>query len=80
MNKPNLKPINPNFSSGPTTKRPNWSLLNLESALLGRSHRSTECKARLNEVIIKFGISNSSEHYHIPLLVSPWSYSTYRGS
>jgi len=34
----------------------------------------------LNEVIIKFGISNSSEHYHIPLLVSPWSYSTYRGS
>ena len=53
MNKPSLKPINPNFSSGPTTKRPNWSLLNLESALLGRSHRSTECKARLNEVIIK---------------------------
>jgi len=34
----------------------------------------------LNEVIIKFGISNSNEHYHIPLLVSPWSYSTYRGS
>ena len=34
----------------------------------------------LNEVVIKFGISNSSEHYHIPLLVSPWSYSTYRGS
>ena len=34
----------------------------------------------LNEVTIKFGISNSKEHYHIPLLVSPWSYSTYRGS
>ena len=34
----------------------------------------------LNEVIIKFGISNSKEHYHVPLLVSPWSYSTYRGS
>ena len=34
----------------------------------------------LNEVIIKFGISNSNEHYHVPLLVSPWSYSTYRGS
>ena len=34
----------------------------------------------LNEVVIKFGISNSQEHYHIPLLVSPWSYSTYRGS
>ena len=34
----------------------------------------------LNEVSIKFGISNSSEKYHVPLLVSPWSYSTYRGS
>tara|TARA_B100000686_G_C16441630_1_gene787287 strand:+ start:12 stop:359 length:348 start_codon:yes stop_codon:yes gene_type:complete len=34
----------------------------------------------LNEVIIKFGISNPKENYHVPLLVSPWSYSTYRGS
>ena len=34
----------------------------------------------LDEVVIKFGISNSNEHYHVPLLVSPWSYSTYRGS
>ena len=34
----------------------------------------------LNEVVIKFGISNPTEHYHVPLLVSPWSYSTYRGS
>ena len=34
----------------------------------------------LNEVVIKFGVSNPQEHYHIPLLVSPWSYSTYRGS
>ena len=34
----------------------------------------------LDEVIIRFGISNPNEHYHVPLLVSPWSYSTYRGS
>jgi len=34
----------------------------------------------LNEVSIKFGISNSKEKYHVPILVSPWSYSTYRGS
>ena len=34
----------------------------------------------LDEVTIRFGISNSNEHYHVPLLVSPWSYSTYRGS
>ena len=34
----------------------------------------------LNEVVIRFGISNSKEHYHVPLLVTPWSYSTYRAS
>ena len=34
----------------------------------------------LDDVIIKFGISNATQHYHVPLLVSPWSYSTYRGS
>ncbi len=34
----------------------------------------------LNEVSIKFGISNPKEKYHVPLLFSPWSYSTYRGS
>ena len=34
----------------------------------------------LDDVVIKFGISNAKEHYHVPLLVSPWSYSTYRGS
>ena len=34
----------------------------------------------LDDVVIKFGIYNAKEHYHVPLLVSPWSYSTYRGS
>ncbi len=34
----------------------------------------------LNEVVIRFGVSKAHEHYHVPLLVSPWSYSTYRGS
>ena len=34
----------------------------------------------LDEIVIKFGISNPNKHYHIPLLVSPWSYSTYRGN
>ena len=34
----------------------------------------------LDDVVIKFGISIAKEHYLVPLLVSPWSYSTYRGS
>jgi 5-hydroxyisourate hydrolase len=34
----------------------------------------------LNLVSLDFGVSDASAHYHVPLLVSPWSYSTYRGS
>lgn len=34
----------------------------------------------LDEVSIDFGIAHAEQHYHVPLLVSPWSYSTYRGS
>ena len=34
----------------------------------------------LNWVSLDFGVANVDEHYHVPLLVSPWSYSTYRGS
>ena len=36
--------------------------------------------AFLDEVVIRFGIAHADQHYHVPLLVSPWSYSTYRGS
>ena len=36
--------------------------------------------AFLDEVVIAFGIADPNRHYHVPLLVSPWSYSTYRGS
>ena len=34
----------------------------------------------LDEIIIRFSIADNIAHYHVPLLVSPWSYSTYRGS
>ncbi len=34
----------------------------------------------LDRVPICFGIAEPSAHYHVPLLTSPWSYSTYRGS
>ena len=34
----------------------------------------------LGQVSLDFGIANPEQHYHVPLLVSPWSYSTYRGS
>ena len=34
----------------------------------------------LNQVAVDFGVADIGAHYHVPLLVSPWSYSTYRGS
>ncbi|MBE9146710.1 hydroxyisourate hydrolase [Planktothrix mougeotii] len=34
----------------------------------------------LDQIPIRFGIADSTAAYHVPLLVSPWSYSTYRGS
>lgn len=34
----------------------------------------------LGRVSIDFGVAHADQHYHVPLLVSPWAYSTYRGS
>ena len=49
MEKPTRKPSCPNFSSGPCAKRPGWTVDALKDALVGRSHRSKEGKARLQE-------------------------------
>ena len=51
MTKPDLKPNNPCFSSGPTAKRPGWSLTQLQTNSLGRSHRAKGPKSRLTAVI-----------------------------
>ena len=46
-----------------------------------RQHGTTLPKPPfLDVVVIRFGIADAAQHYHVPLLVSPWSYSTYRGS
>ncbi|MBX9465761.1 MAG: phosphoserine transaminase [Aquamicrobium sp.] len=49
--KPDVRPANPNFSSGPCTKRPGWTLEALADAPLGRSHRAKIGKARLERAI-----------------------------
>lgn len=36
--------------------------------------------AFLDVVTIRFGVADPNQHYHVPLVASPWSYSTYRGS
>ena len=49
--KPELKPKNPCFSSGPTSKHPGWNIKNLNLDSLGRSHRAKRPKSRLKLVI-----------------------------
>jgi len=51
MGMPTARPNNPNFSSGPCTKRPGWNPTALADAVVGRSHRSAPGKAKLAEVI-----------------------------
>src|SRR5487761_2338606 len=51
--KPDTRPANPNFSSGPCAKRPGFTVNALSGALLGRSHRAAKPKARLAEIITR---------------------------
>ena len=66
---PSIKPDNPNFSSGPCAKRPEWSIDNLRNALLGRSHRAAECKNKLNDVIaLSKSILNIPDDYLVGIM------------
>jgi phosphoserine aminotransferase len=49
--RPAVRPANPRFSTGPTAKRPGWTPEVLAGALIGRSHRAPECRARLKRAI-----------------------------
>ena len=51
MTRPLVKPIRPEFSSGPCAKRPKWSLKFLNNSILGRSHRHKIAKSKLQELI-----------------------------
>ncbi len=51
VSKPSTRPNDPHFSSGPTAKRPGWSLAALEAAQIGRFHRSAPSRQRIKEVI-----------------------------
>ncbi|MEO0466164.1 MAG: phosphoserine transaminase [Pseudomonadota bacterium] len=57
VSKPDVRPACAHFSSGPTAKRPGFSLNQLEDAALGRSHRSKDAKAKLKEAIDRTRVS-----------------------
>lgn len=69
MTKPVSKPQNPRFSAGPTTKFKGWSFDQLSGALLGRSHRSADAKARMKEVMdLTSQLLNLPEGYKIAIM------------
>ena len=47
---------------------------------VSRGAKSTGAIPFLDKVPVRFGIADAGASYHVPLLVSPWAYSTYRGS
>jgi phosphoserine aminotransferase len=53
LQKPDRRPARPFFSSGPCAKIPGWSPQKLQNAIVGRSHRSSEGKARLKEALAR---------------------------
>lgn len=66
---PTQKPLNPQFSSGPTRKRPNWSIDNLKLNLLGRSHRSAEGIERINYLVtLTREVLGIPETYYVALI------------
>lgn len=51
--RPDVRPQDPRFSSGPCKKHPGWNFANLSTSLLGRSHRAAPAKQRIQEVITR---------------------------
>lgn len=66
---PILRPQNPHFSSGPTKKRPGWSSQNLNTASLGRSHRSSYGIERIRHLIVLTrDLLEIPENYHVGII------------
>ncbi len=66
---PSLKPERPNFSSGPTCKRPNWRIDKLDLITIGRSHRSSLCLDRINHLVdLTKNVLEIPETYHVGIL------------
>lgn len=57
-----------------------YELIFAAGEYLKTSGQSGDGIAFLNDIPIRFGVSDAAAHYHVPLLLSPYGYSTYRGS
>ncbi|MGH1368699.1 MAG: hydroxyisourate hydrolase [Maritimibacter sp.] len=57
-----------------------YELIFCAGAYLRASNQAAEDPLFLDQIPIRFGMSDALAHYHVPLLLSPYGYSTYRGS
>ena len=57
-----------------------YELVFMAGAYFDRTGQTLPNPKFLDEVTIRFGIASADQHYHVPLLLSPYAYSTYRGS
>lgn len=57
-----------------------YELLFYAGDYLNKLRTATETRRFLDQIPIRFGIADRDMHYHVPLLLTPFSYSTYRGS
>lgn len=65
---------------GPALQRGRYELVFEVGAYFDAVGLSLPDPPFVDQVVLRFGIAEPGGHYHVPLLVSPWSYATYRGS
>lgn len=65
---------------GPALEAGSYELMFRAGDYLRESGQAGEGVLFLDEIPIRFGVPDASQHYHVPLLISPFGYSTYRGS
>ncbi|MEM8656446.1 MAG: hydroxyisourate hydrolase, partial [Pseudomonadota bacterium] len=66
--------------TGTAFKRGTYELIFQTAAYLTTAGVPPEEPRFLDQIPIRFGVSDAGAHYHVPLLLSPFGYSTYRGS
>lgn len=66
--------------AGEAVKAGRYELVFHVGAYFSRAGAPPADLAFLDTVPVRFAIADAGAHYHVPLLVSPWSYTTYRGS
>ena len=66
--------------TGEALKAGSYELVFCAGDYLRRTGQAGEGTLFLDEIPIRFGVPDAEQHYHVPLLISPFAYSTYRGS